>query len=396
MTQIKSVYLDYAATTPLSDSTKEYLISVLDLFGNPSSAHSVGETAKQIISDARQAVGRFINANPKDIYFTSSGSAGNSLAIRGIASENPKENQYAVFCSPTAHKSMLRACESCIHNSVLEVNAIGAIHLPYLDHVLAAHAKLHPALKPLVCIEAANSEIGTINDVTGIGAIVHKHNGILVVDATGYIPSCRVNMKLWENYADILTFSGHKLRALKGVGILWKRKDIRLKPLIYGTQEQGLFAGTENVLGIASLGKAVEGYHYSPITSEHTNYVWHYIKQNIPNTYLAGAPVESGDRLPNNLYICLKGVEGESLMLLLDMHGIQVSTGSACNSKTLSASTALSAIGIRQKDIHSFIRLTFSGNETHDELDYVCDVLKKCVAELRNLNPRPDESEIKL
>lgn len=387
MTQIKSIYLDNASTTSLSASTKEYLTSILDLFGNPSSPHSVGEVVRQMISDARQSVGRFIGANPNDIYFTSSGSAGNTLAIKGMTSENPKENRYAVLCSPTAHKSMLQACESCVCNTLLEVNAIGAIDLPYLDHVLMTHTKLQHRLKPLVCIEAANSEIGTINDVIGIGSVVHKHNGILVVDATGYIPSCRVNMKLWKNSADILTFSGHKLHALKGVGVLWKREDIMLKPLIYGTQERGLFAGTENVLGIVSLGKAVENYSYSSISSKHANYVWNYIKQNIPNTYPAGASIESGNRLPNNLYICFKGVEGESLMLLLDMHGIQVSTGSACNSGSLSASTTLSAIGINQEDIHSFIRLTFSGSETQEELDYVCGALRDCVMNLRNLNP---------
>lgn len=375
------VYLDNAATTQLSDSMKEYLISLLDIYGNPSSLHSKGESSKQIISEARQSVAKFINANEKEIYFVPSGSAGNTLAVKGLVSDNPQENQYEVFYSPTAHKSMLKSCESCRYHTPLYVNSVGEIDLEYLDDILTRHN----GWKPLVCIEASNSEIGTINDAISIGSIVHKHNGILVVDATGYIPSYQVDMKLWKNYIDILTFSGHKLHALKGIGVLWKKKDIELKPLIYGSQEQGLVGGTEPTLCIGSLGKAVSDYNYSSISSTNRDYVYDYIIKNIPNSYLVGASIESGNRLPHNLYICFKGVEGESLMILLDMNGIQVSTGSACNSRNLSASTTLSAIGMNEEDIHSCIRLTFSRQETKADLDYVCNKLKQCVESLRNL-----------
>ena len=379
---MQNIFLDNASTTPLSDSMKEYLISILDIYGNPSSLHSKGEPAKQIISESRQSVAKFINANPSDIYFTPSGSGGNTLAVKGLVSDNPQENQYEVFYSPTAHKSMLKACESCRYDTPLHVNSVGEIDLEYLDDILTRHN----GWKPLVCIEAANSEIGTINDIITIGSIVHKHNGILVVDATGYIPSYKVTMSLWRHYVDILTFSGHKLHALKGVGVLWKKKEIQLKPLIYGSQEQGLVGGTENVLGIASLGKAVKDYNYSSISSDSRDYVYDYIINTIPDSYLVGASIESGNRLPHNLYMCFKGVEGESLMLLLDMNGIQVSTGSACNSRELSASATLSSIGMDKKDIHSCIRLTFSASETKEELDYACDKLKECVESLRKLN----------
>ena len=279
---------------------------------------------------------------------------------------------------------MLKACEACIYHTALKVNSAGEIDFVYLDDVLTRHN----ALKPLVCIEAGNSEIGTINNVVNIGSIVHGHNGILAVDATGYIPSCKVNMKQWENYVDLLTFSGHKLHALKGIGVLWKCKDIDLKPLIYGSQEQSLIGGTENVLGIASLGKAVEDYNYSSGAPNNRDYIYHYIVNHIPDSYLVGASIESGKRLPHNLYICFKGVEGESLMILLDLNGIQVSTGSACNSRNRSASATLSAIGMAEKDTHSCIRLTFSGRETPEELDYVCDILKQCVESLRWLNTK--------
>ena len=382
MNCIQNIYLDNAATTPLSESMKRYLISVLDIYGNPSSLHSRGEPAKQIISNARQSVAKFINTDEKEIYFVPSGSAGNTLAVKGLVSDNPQKNQYEVFYSPTAHKSMLKACESCRYDTPLHVNSVGEIDLEYLDDILTRHN----GRKPLVCIEAANSEIGTINDVITIGSIVHKHNGMLVVDATGYIPSYQVNIKLWKDCIDILTFSGHKLHALKGIGVLWKKKDIELKPLIYGSQEQALIAGTENVLGIASLGKAVEDYNYSSISTTNRDYVYDYIINNIPDCYLIGAKIESGNRLPHNLFMCFKGIEGESLTILLDMNGIQVSTGSACNSQSISASTTLSAIGINEGDIHSCIRLSFSGQETKEELDYVCEKIKQSVENLRRLN----------
>ncbi|MDE7252463.1 MAG: cysteine desulfurase [Acetatifactor sp.] len=369
------IYLDHAATTPLSASMKQYLTSVLDDWGNPSSLHSQGTKPKQMVSEARRSVAKFMNTDPENLYFTPSGSGANTLAIKGLTSENPQENQYEVFYSPTAHKSMLMACESCIYHTPLEVNSAGEIDLAYLDEILTRNN----GWKPLVCIEAANSEIGTINDVIRIGSIVHEHHGIFVVDATGYIPSHHVDMKLWEDSVDLLTFSGHKLHALKGIGVLWKKNDMTLKPLIYGSQQNGIVAGTENVLGIASLGKAVEEYDYSSISSASRDQVYHYILNHIPDSYLVGASIESGNRLPRNLYMCFQGVEGESLMLLLDMNGIQVSTGSACNSQSIDVSTTLSAIGMDKKDIHSCIRLTFSGTETQEEIDYVCEKIKECV-----------------
>lgn len=376
------IYLDHASTTPLTENVKSYLTEILDQYGNPSSLHSTGEKAGQIITDARQAVAAFINADPGDIYFTPSGSASNTLAVKGLTSEDPQEDPYEVFYSPTAHKSMLKACESCTRHTPLEVDSVGKINPSRLDAILVQHN----SRKPLVCIEAANSEIGTINDVSGIGSIVHKHDGILIVDATGYIPSRQIDIRAWEKYTDILTFSGHKLHALKGIGVLWKKRSVTLKPLIYGSQQDGIVAGTENVLGIASLGKAVEAYDYPSVSPDNRDYVYAYITHHIRDSYLAGAPIESGNRLPHNLYICFKGIEGESLMLLLDMKGIQVSTGSACNSGNLSTPAALSAIGMKKEDLHSCIRLSFSGRETGEELDYVCDTLKQCVADLRRLN----------
>ena len=378
---MQNIFLDNASTTPLTDSVKEYLISILDDYGNPSSIHSLSKKPKQIISDARKSVAKFINANTEEIFFVPSGSAGNTLAVKGLVSDNPQENQYEVFYSPTAHKSMLKVCESCRYNTQLHVNSDGEINIECLNDILTRHN----GWKPLVCIEAANSEIGTINDVITIGSIVHKHNGILVVDATGYIPSYEVNMKLWRKYVDILTFSGHKLHALKGIGVLWKKKDIELKPLIYGSQQNGIVAGTENVLGIASLGKAVSEYDYSSISSSNRDYVYDYIIKNIPDAYLVGSSIDSGNRLPHNLYMAFKGIEGESLMILLDMYGICVSVGSACSSGELTPSPTLVAIGMNEQDIYSCIRMTFGEELQIEELLYVCNTIKQCINQLKTL-----------
>lgn len=365
------VYLDNAATTPLSQSTKDYLISILDDFGNPSSLHQLGQKAKQMISNARKSVADFVNANPKDIYFTSGGSASNTLAIRGY---HIKHNCHILY-SPIAHKSVLRCVEHCKNSYPLKVDRQGFIDIQNLKEQVGAKE-----IKPFVIIDYANSEIGTIQNVKEIIDLVHSNNGIVYLDCTGSIPSIPVDVKKLD--VDMIGFSAHKLGGLKGCGVLYKKSNIELEPLVYGNQEQQLIGGTENVLGIASLGKAVENYDYSSITSENRDYVWNYVTDNISDSYLIGS-VEN--RLPHNLYMCFREIEGESLMILMDMNGIQVSTGSACNSGNMTVSNTLSAIGIDKSDIHSCIRLSFSGNETKEDLDYVCEKLKDCVKRLRNL-----------
>lgn len=369
------VYLDNAATTKLTDSVKEYLISILDDFGNPSSLYSLSEKPKQNILNARQAVAKFINADSNDVYFTSGGSASNTLAIKGFY----LKNDCTIFYSPIAHKSILKCIES-YHNSIpLKVNKEGFIDVHDLEEYLDACINT-----PLVVIDHANSEIGTVQNIEQIIKITHLHNGIVYLDCTGSIPTIPIDVK--KSDIDMLGFSAHKLGGLKGCGVLYKKKNIELEPLVYGSQEKGLFGGTENVLGIASLGKTVEEYDYSSISSSNRDYVYNYIVKNIPDSYLVGASIESGNRLPHNLYMAFKGIEGESLMIMLDMNGLQVSTGSACTSGDLTPSTTLSAIGMNEQDIHSCIRMSFSGSETIEELNYVCDTLKQCVKKLRNFN----------
>lgn len=369
------IYLDNASTAPLSNSTREYLISILNVWGNPSSAHSQGETAKKLIAKARLSVAKFINANSKDIYFTCGGSASNTLAIKGYRLKNP----CSIFYSPIAHKSILKCLENCRNRQSLKVDRTGIISLQDLEEKLNACIA-----KPFIVIDHANSEIGSIQNIAEVIKLVHLHQGIVYLDCTGSISSIPLDVR--RSDVDMCGFSAHKLGGLKGCGVLYKKKSIKLEPLIYGSQESGLVGGTENVLGIASLSKVVENYNYSSTSSSGRDFVHDYILKNIPDSYLVGTPIDSGNRLPHNLYMCFKGVEGEALMILLDMNGIQTSTGSACTSGDLTPSPTLSAIGMNQQDIHCCIRFSFSGYETSEQLSYACNTLKRCVAHLRGIN----------
>lgn len=368
---MNDIYLDHSATTKLTPQVKQYIIELLDKFQNPSSLYQSGVDVKQIIEQSRKNVANFINADSENIVFTSSGSASNTLAIKGYI----QKNSCCILYSPVAHKSILKCVESCKNAIPLEVDSNGVIDADELGKLLNVIY-----YKPFVVIDYANSEIGTVQDVKRIIEVVHNYDGIVILDCTGSIPTIPLDVKALG--VDMAVFSSHKLQALKGCGVLYKKPTIELEPLVYGSQENGLFAGTPNVLGIASLSKAIENYDYSSISSSNRDYVYDYILNNIPNSYLVGAPIGE-NRLPHNLYMCFKGIQGESLMILLDMNGIQVSTGSACTSGSLQPSTTLTAIGMNKEDINSCIRLSFSGYETRTELDYVCKKLKECVEQLK-------------
>lgn len=366
------MFLDNASTTPLTQQVKQYIIELLDKYANPSSLYQSGIDARQIIEQARNNVAEFINGKSENIIFTSGGSASNTLAVRGYV----QKHNCTVLYSPIAHKSIIKCVESIKNAYPLKVNKYGQIDFDDLKEWLDSRSG-----KFFVVLDYTNSEIGTIQDVKKIIDLVHFYNGVVYLDCTGSISQIPIDIK--ELNVDILGFSGHKIHALKGIGVLYKKENIELEPLVYGSQELGLFGGTEAVINIASLGKSVENYDYSSISSNNRDYVYDYIINNIPDSYLIGAPFKY--RLPHNLYICFKGVQGESLMILLDMNEIQVSTGSACTSNDLQPSSTLTAIGMDKEDINSCIRMTFS-DETKEELDYVCSKLKECVEKLRNLN----------
>ena len=366
-----NIFLDNAATTPLTPQVKQYIIELLDQYANPSSLYQSGIDARQIIEQARKNVANFINGKSENIIFTSGGSASNTLAIRGYV----QKYNCTILYSPIAHKSIIKCVESIKNAYPLKVNKHGEIDIDDLKEWLDSRSG-----KFFVALDYANSEIGTVQDVKKIIELCHFYNAIVYLDCTGSISQIPVDAN--NLGVDMLGFSGHKIHALKGVGVLYKKENIELEPLVYGSQEQGLFGGTEAVINVASLGKAIESYDYSFISSKNRDYVYDYIINEIPDSYLIGAPFEQ--RLPHNLYMCFKGVQGESLMILLDMNAIQVSTGSACTSGDLQPSSTLTAIGMDKEDINSCIRMTFS-NETKEELDYVCSKLKECVRRLRSL-----------
>ena len=365
------MYLDNASTTPLLPEVKDYIIEILDNYQNPSSLYQSGSHSKQILTKARVNVANFINANPGNIIFTSGGSASNTLMIKGYV----QKNDCMVFYSPIAHKSVLKCVESLEYKTPLKVDRRGYINIEVLEHLLK-----QTTMKKLVVIDYANSEIGTIQDVQKIIEVCHNNEAMVYLDCTGSIGQIPVDVK--ELNVDAIGFSAHKLGALKGTGVLYKKSNIELEPLVYGSQEQGLFGGTENIIGIAALGKAVENYDYSSINSNARDRVLDYILRNILGSYLIG---DISNRLPHNLYVCFKNVQGESLMILLDMNDIQVSTGSACTSGDLTPSTTLTAIGMDKDDMNNCIRITFSGNETNEELDNFCEILNKNVSLLRSL-----------
>lgn len=369
---MQNIYLDNAATTPLKPQVKEYIIELLDNFYNPSSLYQGGVSAKQIIEQARSNVAKFINADKREVLFTSGGSASNTLAIAGYM----KRHNRTLLYSPIAHKSIIKCAKSFKKSFPLKVDPFGRIDFDDLKEWLDARSD-----KFFVAIDCASSEIGTIQYVKKLIDLVHFYNGIVYLDCTGSISTIPLDVKSLN--IDLAGFSAHKIGGLKGCGILYKKLNIELEPLIYGTQEMGYVGGTENVIGIASLGKAVELIDYSSISSVNRDYVYDYIVKNIEDFYLVGVPIDDS-RLPHNLYMCFKGIQGESLMILLDMAGIQVSTGSACTSGDFQPSSTLSAIGMDKDDINSCIRMTFSGNENKKELNYVCEKLKECVEQLRS------------
>lgn len=371
-------YLDNAATTPLSQEVKDYIISILDDFGNPSSYYELGLTTKRIINEARESVKKFVNCPANaEIIFTSSGSAANTLAINGLTEYC---NDYILFYSPTAHKSMVKCCEHCKYSHELKVDKNGMIDLEDLKKNLEM---VYP-IQTIVCFEAANSELGTIQPIYDLVKLVHYYHGIVVADLTGYIPYYKVN--ILDLDVDLATFSGHKLHALKGVGVLYKLEDIGIEPLVYGSQENGYFAGTENVIGIASLGKAVETYNYNFVSTYQRHILYNLFKDGISDCYLVGA--EFNNRLPLNLYMCFKGIVGNELVALLEKDGIYVSTGSACNNGSPNPSNALTAIGMDENDVNSCIRFTFSGNEDIYDLENIFMSVRNAVNLLRSVNER--------
>jgi cysteine desulfurase len=354
-----------------------------DKYGNPSSLYSFAQEARQAMEEAREKVAGLINAKPKEIIFTSGGTESDNLALKGIAFANKDKGRH-IITSAIEHHAVLNPCEW------LEKQGFEVTYLQVDKEGLVSPEKLEEEIRKdtiLISIMHANNEIGTIEPVEEIGKIA-KEKGIYfhtdAVQSVGKIPVDVERMNV-----DLLSISSHKMYGPKGIGALYVRKGVRLVPLAHGGgHERNLRSGTENVSGIVGLGRAAEiakeelDKEAERLTKLRDRLIEGALE--IENSWLNGHRTK---RLPNNANFGFRFIEGESLILELDFHGISANTGSACSSKSLEPSHVLTAIGLRPEETHGSLRLTLGRQNTLEEVDYVLEVLPEVVSRLRRISP---------
>ena len=367
------MYLDNASTTPLLPEVKQEIIKWLDFFGNPSSVHEEGRVVKTKMQEVRTKVASFIGGNADNVIFTSSGSAANNLVIHGL------NDAYEYLYTPTCHKSMRLACENKPSHCSVQMLNNGLIDEEWLIKYINKSFNN----KIVFCYEMTNSEIGVCQNNERIKEIIKRKNGIIVADATAYIPHYPLHVNF--EGADFYTFSAHKIGALKGVGVVYYNSMEHLKPLIFGSQERGLFGGTENVIGLISLGKATELWYEK---RKQNDILSHYLSDLIMDEIEDSYEIlhNSNNKVSNIMMFCFKGVKGEELLHLLDEDGFYVSIGSACNSGSLELSPTLLSIRVPESDIPCCIRISISGDETIEEINKLVESLKKNVTILRDFS----------
>lgn len=384
-----TIYLDNAATTAVKPEVLEVMKPYFtEIYSNPSSVYSFAGKAKKAVEDAREQIAQVLHADASEIYFTAGGSESDNWAIKGTL-EALKDKGRHVITSKIEHHAVLHACEW------LEKNGYEVTYLDVDENGLISPEELERAIRPdtvLITIMFANNEIGTIEPIREIGAIAKKH-GILfhtdAVQAFGHVPIDVEDMNI-----DMLSASGHKFHGPKGVGFLYLRNGIKMGPLIHGgAQERSRRAGTHNVPGIAGMGAAVKlaAEKMDENAKKETKLRDHLIariEKEIPYVRVNG---HRQKRLPNNVNVCFRFIEGESLLILLDQKGICASSGSACTSGSLDPSHVLLAIGLKHEIAHGSVRLTLSEETTKEEIDYVVDCLKEIVDRLRSLSPLYDD-----
>jgi cysteine desulfurase len=366
------IYLDMAATTKPKEEVIETIVSVLrEDWGNPSSKYHFGKRAKTIVEESRITIAEFIGAKPSEIIFTSGACESNSLAIIGYLKKNPG----LFFTTEIEHKSIMN-CSKTINTEYIPVNKYGDVNLSILNSILGDYYSRNK----LVSIHFANNEIGTIQDIKEIAKIVHSNNGILHTDATQIISDRPINVE--ELGIDMMSFSGQKFGAPKGIGVLYVRDGIKLEPIIYGSQENSLRGGTENVAYIAGLAKATELIEYPRCNGFGRNLFMGRLRHKINDIYLIG---DETWRLQNNICVCIKGVESNTLVGCLDVEDVLISTGSACNSSSIEPSYVLKAIGIPEEDIYSVVRITADFDKmTIEEMEEVTYKIANEVEMLRS------------
>lgn len=386
---MKNVYMDYSATTYVKPEVFEEMKPYFtEKFGNPSSFYSLARENTIAVMKGREKIAKALNANPDEIYITGGGSEADNWALKGIASAYKNKGNH-IITTKIEHHAILHACEFLEKNgfevTYLDVDEEGFINLDDLKNAITDKTIL-------VSVMFANNEIGTIEPVKEIGAICHER-GVLfhtdAVQAVGHVPIDVKDMNI-----DLLSLAGHKIYGPKGVGALYIKKGVRIHNLIHGGgQERGRRAGTENVPGIVGLGKAMElasenlEEHSKRLTALREKLIDGLLK--IPYTRLNGP---RGDkRLPSNVNVCFRFIEGESILLSLDFEGIAASSGSACTSGSLDPSHVLLAIGLKHEIAHGSLRLTMGDGTTEEDVDYVLEKVPPIIQRLRDMSPLWDD-----
>ena len=379
------IYADNAATTKMSETATRTMLSVLnEQWGNPSSLYSFGQTAKEVLENAREDVARVIGAQPGEIIFTSGGSEADNQAIRSAAYLGRKKGRTHIISSAFEHHAVLHTLEA------LEKEGFKVTLLPVHENGIVLPEEVCEAIREdtcLVTIMYANNEIGTIQPIREIGSICRLRNVLFHVDAVQAVGHIPVNVR--DDHIDMLSASAHKFHGPKGVGFLYVKKGIPLTNLIEGgAQERGKRAGTENVAGIASMAAALM--EADEKMAEHAAHLTRIRDRlirglsEIPHSALNGDAVR---RLPGNVSFCFEGIEGESLLLLLDDKGICASSGSACTSGSLDPSHVLLAIGRVHDVAHGSLRLSLAEDISEAEADYIIQTVKETVTYLRSFSP---------
>lgn len=379
------IYFDNAATTKISKPVLDSMLPYLkDKYGNPSSIYSLGRESKDAIDKAREKVAKSLGCKSKNIYFTSSGSESDNWAIKGIAFANKDKGNH-IITSSIEHHAVLHTCK------YLEKQGFEVTYLPVKENGIVDIKELKKAIKKetiLISVMYANNEIGTIQPIEEIGKIAKEKEIYFHTDAVQAIGNAEINLE--ELNVDLLTLSGHKFNGPKGVGVLYIKEGTKIDNFIHGGgQERGRRASTENVANIVGLGTAIE--LATKDIDKKSKYLINLrekcikeIIENIPDTILNGDSVK---RLPGNVNVCFKYIEGESILLMLDQLDICASSGSACTSGSLEPSHVLLAIGLPHEIAHGSLRLSFSKENTKEEVDYLLEVLPDIIEKLRAMSP---------
>lgn len=381
--------MDNAATTRVTQPVMEAMQPYFgEIYGNPMSVHSFGRESRKAVENARRQVAQALNAQPNEIYFTGCGTESDNWAVRGAAYANVKKGKHLIT-TQIEHHAILHTCEQ------LEKEGFEVTYLPVDEFGTVRMDALEKAIRPdttLISVMAANNEIGTIQPIEEIARLAHAHGILFHTDAVQAIGSIAFDVKAMG--IDMLSLSGHKFHAPKGVGALYIRSGVKLQRLIYGgAQERTQRAGTENLASIVGLGKAIElateniDRHNAQLTAVRDRLIDRILEE-IPYTRLNGHRTQ---RLPGNCNISFQFIEGESLLLSLDMKGIAASSGSACTSGSLDPSHVLLAIGLPHEIAHGSLRLSLSEENTIEQADAVVDALKEIVERLRAMSPLYDD-----